>query len=59
MARRTEQFATLTENEYIKKVHELFQQACPELTVEAMDMLLVLWQKTDRLLLRNRQKGEA
>ncbi len=56
MAKLTEPFLYLTEEEYTQKVLELFRQAVLNLTGEEIKMLLVLRQQTDQMLLVKRRK---
>lgn len=58
MLKLTEQFSSLTEENYTQKALELFRKAGLELSTEDLKMLLALRRETDRMLLRKERMGD-
>ncbi len=57
LSRLAEQYPTMTEREYTRKMLALFQRAGLTLSDEDLMMLLTLRQKTDQMLLERKESG--
>lgn len=52
------QYPTMQEREYRKQLLELFREKGLDINAEQLDMLLLLRQKTDQMLLRQKSDGQ-
>lgn len=52
------QYPTMQEREYRKQLLELFREKGLDINAEQLDMLLLLRQKTDQMLLRQKPDGQ-